>query len=112
MSSTSRFASTPDVAWVKLERWEALTPDERKKFPLLMPDFIIELRSQTDSLKTLQSKMREYVENGLRLGWLINPQDGQVEIYRSEQPIEVVKMPTILSGEEVLPGLKLQVEMN
>lgn len=67
---------SPDVAWVKLERWEALTQDERKKFPPLTSEFVIELRSEIDSLKTLQSKMQKYVENGLRLGWLINPQDG------------------------------------
>ncbi|WP_026736587.1 Uma2 family endonuclease [Fischerella sp. PCC 9605] len=100
---------SPDAAWVKLERWEALTPEERKKFPPLMPDFVIELRSETDSLKSLQDKMQEYVENGLRLGWLINPQDGQVEIYKLGQPAKVVQLPAILSGEEVLPGFELQL---
>jgi Uma2 family endonuclease len=118
MSSTSRFASTPDVAWVKLERWEALIPEQRKKFPPLTPDFVIELRSESDvydngkaeRLKTLQDKMQEYIENGLRLGWLINPQDEQVEIYRSQQPVQVVQIQTKLSGEEVLPGFELQVE--
>ncbi|HLP91704.1 MAG TPA: Uma2 family endonuclease [Nostocaceae cyanobacterium] len=68
---------SPDVAWIKLERWEALTPEQRKKFPALTPDFIIELRSESDRLKILQAKMQEYLDNGLRLGWLINPQDGK-----------------------------------
>ncbi|MCM0590958.1 MAG: Uma2 family endonuclease [Gloeotrichia echinulata DVL01] len=100
---------SPDAAWVKLERWEALTAEEQKKFPPLTPDFVIELRSETDSLKTLQEKMQEYVENGLRLGWLINLQQQQVEIYRLGQPVEVVEIPALLSGEEVLPGFELQV---
>jgi Uma2 family endonuclease len=100
---------SPDAAWVKLERWEALTAEEQKKFPPLTPDFVIELRSETDSIKTLQEKMQEYVENGLRLGWLINLQQQQVEIYRLGQPVEVVKIPALLSGEEVLPGFELQV---
>ena len=100
---------SPDAAWVKLERWEALTPEQRQKFPPLVPDVAIELRSQTDMLQPLQEKMQEYIENGLRLGWLINPQDATVEIYRRNQAVEVVQMPAILSGEDVLPGFELQV---
>jgi Uma2 family endonuclease len=100
---------SPDAAWVKLERWEALTNEQRKKFPPLIPDFVIELRSLCDRLKPLQEKMLEYINNGLRLGWLINPQDKQVEIYRQHQPVEVVPLPAILSGEDVLPGFELQV---
>ncbi|MFK0733902.1 MAG: Uma2 family endonuclease [Gloeotrichia echinulata GP01] len=100
---------SPDAAWVKLDRWEALTAEEQKKFPPLTPDFVIELRSETDSIKTLQEKMQEYVENGLRLGWLINLQQQQVEIYRLGQPVEVVEIPALLSGEEVLHGFELQV---
>jgi Uma2 family endonuclease len=100
---------SPDAAWVKLERWEALTPQQRKKFPPLIPDFVIELRSESDRLKTLQQKMQEYLDNGLRLGWLINPQDKQVEIYRQNNLVEVISIPAILSGEDVLPGFELQV---
>jgi Uma2 family endonuclease len=100
---------SPDAAWVKLERWEALTPEQRKKFPPLVPDFAIELRSETDRLQSIQAKMHEYIENSLRLGWLINPQDQQVEIYRPSQSVEVVQMPTILSGEDILPGFELPV---
>ncbi len=99
------------AAWVKLERWEALTSDERKKFPPIIPDFLIELRSESDRLQRLQDKMQEYLENGLRLGWLINFQSEQVEIYRENQPVEIVQLPALLSGEEVLPGFELQLEL-
>lgn len=100
---------SPDVAWIKLERWEALTAEEREKFPPLTPDFIIELRSKTDRLKTLQEKMQEYIDNGLRLGWLINLQDQEVEIYRIGKPVEIVKLPAVISGEDVLPGFELEI---
>jgi Uma2 family endonuclease len=100
---------SPDAAWVKLERWEALTPEQRQKFPPLVPDFAIELRSTTDRLAPIQDKMKEYIENGLRLGWLINPQDNQVEIYRPGTVVEIVNIPAILSGEDVLPGFELHI---
>ncbi|MBD2439642.1 Uma2 family endonuclease [Nostoc sp. FACHB-110] len=100
---------SPDAAWVKLERWQALTPEQRQKFPPLVPDFAIELRSQTDRLKSLQEKMQEYMENGLRLGWLINYQDAAVEIYRLGKPVETRQIPTILFGEDVLPGFEMQL---
>lgn len=98
---------SPDVAWVQSERWNALTQAEREKFPPICPDFVIELRSRTDRLKPLQEKMQEYLDSGLRLGWLINPQDRQVEIYRVGQAVKVVELPATLSGENVLPGLNL-----
>ena len=88
---------------------ENLTPEQRQKFPPLVPDFLIELRSETDRLKRLQEKMQEYIDNGLPLGWLINPQDAKIEIYRSQKTVEVISMPAIISGENVLPGFKLQV---
>ncbi|MBD2410555.1 hypothetical protein FACHB389_14540 [Nostoc calcicola FACHB-389] len=100
---------SPDAAWVKLERWQALTLEQRKKFPPLVPDFAIELRSETDRLKPIQEKMQEYIENGLRLGWLINPQDANVEIYRIGKAVEIIQMPAILSGEDILPGFELQL---
>ncbi|HLO85841.1 MAG TPA: Uma2 family endonuclease [Nostocaceae cyanobacterium] len=99
---------SPDVSWIKLERWEALTSEQRQKFPPLTPDFIIELHSESDSLKPLQQKIQEYIDNGLRLGWLINPQDKNVEIYRQNQPVEIVPLPASLAGEDVLPGFELQ----
>lgn len=100
---------SPDVAWVELSRWQKLSQEEREGFPPICPDFLIELRSRTDRLKPLQNKMQEYLASGLRLGWLINPKDKQVEIYRIGQEVEVVEMPVVLSGEEVLPGFSLEV---
>jgi Uma2 family endonuclease len=100
---------SPDVAWIKRERWEALSAEEREKFPPLCPDFVIELRSRTDSLTSLQDKMREYLASGLRLGWLINPQQQQVEIYRLNSDVEIINLPAILSGEDVLPGFVLNL---
>ncbi len=100
---------SPDAAWVELSRWEALTPEQRKKFPTLAPDFALELRSETDSLTKLQQKMVEYRDNGVRLGWLINPQQRQVEIYRQGQDVEVLEDPNTLSGEDVLPGFLLDL---
>lgn len=98
---------SPDAAWIERERWEALTPEQRRKFPPIAPDFIIELRSATDDLEMLQEKMQEYLDAGVRLGWLINPQEQQVEIYREGQEVEVRNLPTELSGEGVLPGFTL-----
>jgi Uma2 family endonuclease len=100
---------SPDAAWVELSRWEALTAEQREKFPPLAPDFAIELRSKTDSLKKLQQKMEEYRDNGVRLGWLINPQDRTVEIYRIGQEVEVLTNPSSLSGEDVLVGFSLDL---
>ena len=100
---------SPDAAWIKLERWDSLTPEQQEKFPPICPDFVIELRSRTDRLKPLQAKMQEYLGSGLRLGWLINPQDQQVEIYRLGQVVEILAYPAMLSGEDVLPEFILTV---
>ncbi|HEY9866637.1 MAG TPA: Uma2 family endonuclease [Candidatus Obscuribacterales bacterium] len=102
---------SPDVAWIAKERWELLTLEEQEKFPPICPDFVIELRSRTDSLTQLQAKMQEYLNSGLRLGWLINPQEQQVEIYRPNQALEIIKLPTILSGENVLPEFILNLPL-
>ena len=101
---------SPDAAWVELSRWNALSPEQRRKFPPIAPDFVIELRSPSDSLTTLQEKMQEYMDSGVRLGWLFNPQDQQVEIYRQGQMKEVCSLPTELSGEAVMPGFLLRVD--
>lgn len=95
---------SPDAAWVSWERWHQLTLEQQKKFPPICPDFVIELRSESDALEPLQQKMQEYINNGLRLGWLINPQDQQVEIYRTDQPKQVLQNPNQLDGDHVLPG--------
>jgi Uma2 family endonuclease len=100
---------SPDVAWVASARWQALTPEQQETFPPLCPDFVIELRSRTDKLKPLQAKMQEYLDSGLQLGWLINPQDQQVEIYRPGQAVEILLFPVRLSGETVLPGFILEL---
>jgi Uma2 family endonuclease len=100
---------SPDAAWVKLERWNALTPEQQRKFPPICPDFVIELRSESDRIKPLQDKMQEYLASGLRLGWLINPQDRTVEIYRAGQAVEVMPLPATVSGEDVLPGFVLEI---
>lgn len=99
---------SPDVAWVRQDRLTALNPDPNQFLPLC-PDFVIELHSANDVLSSLQTKMQEYLANGLQLGWLINPQDQQVEIYRPEQGVEVLQAPEVLSGESVLPHLQLSL---
>jgi Uma2 family endonuclease len=101
---------SPDAAWVELSRWQALTPEQRQKFPPIAPDFVIELRSRTDSLVVLQEKMQEYLDSGVRLGWLLNPQDQQAEVYRLGQTKQAYDLPVELSGEDVLPGFVLPIE--
>jgi Uma2 family endonuclease len=101
---------SPDVAWIRNERWAALTPDEQEKFPPICPDFVIELRSRTDNLEQLRTKMQEYLSSGLHLGWLIDPQGQQVEIYRRDRPVETQPLPITLSGEDILPDLEITVE--
>jgi Uma2 family endonuclease len=101
---------SPDASWVKLERWNALTPEQQTKFAPLCPDFVVELLSPSDSLKETQEKMKEYLNNGARLGWLINRKSRRVEIYRLGQDVEVLESPASLSGEDVLPGFVLNLE--
>ncbi len=100
---------SPDVSWIERERWESLTPQQQKGFVPLCPDFALELRSESDSLPKLQAKMREYINNGTRLGWLIDPQNRRVEIYRPGRDVEVLENPSNLSGEDVLPGFTLDL---
>jgi Uma2 family endonuclease len=101
---------SPDASWMAQERWEALTSEQQDKFPPLCPDFVVELLSPSDRLEDLQAKMREFLENGIRLGWLIDPKTQKVEIYRPGQNIEVLESPTTLSGENVLPGFILDLQ--
>ncbi len=102
---------SPDATWITLDKWNNLTPKQRQKFLPLCPDFVVELRSPSDSLKTLQEKMQEYIENGTKLGWLINRKDKQVEIYRQDKQVEILDNPTTLSGEDVLPNFVLNLEL-
>lgn len=101
---------SPDASWLKRDRWDALTEEQKKAFPPVCPDFVAELRSETDCLKRLQNKMQEYRDNGARLGWLIDLETWQVEIYRPGQEVEVLESPSTLSGEDVLPGFILNLE--
>lgn len=101
---------SPDVAWIKQERWDALTEKQKEKFPPIAPDFVLELMSPTDRFKETQDKMREYMDNGVKLGWLINRKNRLIEIYRQGQAVEVLESPTELSGEDVLPGFVLNLE--
>ena len=101
---------SPDVSWVKIEKWNALTKEQKRKFAPIDPDFVLELMSPTDDLDKLQDKMREYMNCGIRLGWLINPDAKQVEIYRQGQETEVLNNPQTLSGEDVMSNLSVSLE--
>jgi Uma2 family endonuclease len=100
---------SPDASWVSSLRWNALTDEQKGTFPQICPDFVVELRSASDNLLPLQEKMREYLANGAVLGWLINPKNRQVEIYRVNEDVEVLDNPAELSGEKVLPGLVINL---
>ena len=100
---------SPDAAWILSSKWDNLTAEQRQKFLPLCPDFVIELRSASDKLSSLQRKMQEYQNNGTRLGWLINPQDKQIEIYRPGKVVEILHDPQTLSGEDVLPNFVLDL---
>ena len=100
---------SPDVAWVALERWNMLSREQQRKFPAIAPDFVLELLSPTDSLEKTQVKMQEYLNSGVRLGWLIERDNRTVEVYRINQPVEVLQEPENLSGESVLPGFVLDL---
>ncbi|OUL22577.1 Uma2 family endonuclease [Nostoc sp. 106C] len=101
---------SPDASWVKIERWNALTPEQQEKFAPICPDFVVELRSPSDSLKDLQDKMQEYIANGAQLGWLIDRKNKRVEIYRPGKDVEILDNPNSLSGEAVLPGFVLHLQ--
>ncbi len=100
----------PDVAWVKTKRWNSLTREEQEGIIPFAPDFVIELRSKTDVLKDLQDKMQEYVENGVSLGWLIDPKSKQVSIYRPNKEIEILENPSEISGESLLESFTLNLK--
>jgi Uma2 family endonuclease len=101
---------SPDVAWITLDKWEALTPEERRGFLPLCPDFAIELMSRSDSWIQTQAKMVEYMESGCRLAWLLDPKGKRAAIYRIGKPPELLTAPDLLSGEDVLPGFVLDTK--
>lgn len=100
---------SPDASWTRFEKWEALTEKEQERFAPLCPDFVIELRSSSDSLKSLQQKMQEYLDNGVQLGWLIDPRERRVYIYRLGEEVEVLTDAATVSADPVLKGFVLQL---
>ncbi|MDJ0900850.1 MAG: Uma2 family endonuclease [Xenococcus sp. MO_188.B8] len=101
---------SPDAAWVKKERWERLTLKQQQNFIPLCPDFVIELRWDSDSLLNLQKKMQEYLANGLVLGWLIDLPNNQVEVYQQDYQLEVISNPVSLFGDDILSGFTLEIK--
>lgn len=102
---------SPDVSWIRQDRWDILTPEEQEKFPPIAPDFVLELMSPTDNLKDVQTKMREYMDNQVKLGWLFNRKTRRVEIYRLGQEVEILQDPAQMSGEDILPGFVLDMQI-
>jgi Uma2 family endonuclease len=100
----------PDAAWVLRSRLAPLTPEQKQKFLPLCPDFVVEIRSPSDRLTTVQAKMQEYLDNGARLGWLFDPSDRVVYVYRPSQAVERLEHPTTISGAPVLPGFVLDLQ--
>lgn len=96
---------SPDVSWIRIERWNSLSDQLKRGFAPIDPDFVIELLSPSDELRVAQQKMRKYLSCGVKLGWLINPDAQEVEVYRLGKEPETLKNPSSLSGEEILPGL-------
>ncbi len=102
---------SPDFSWLGNERWSALTEDEQERFPPVCPDFVVELRSPTDTLKNLRRKMEEYITNGAQLGWLIDPQERRVYVYRPGAAVpEELEDPQTVSGAPLLRGLELELK--
>ena len=101
---------SPDLSWVKNEKWNTLSAGEKKKFPPICPDFVVELRSPSDSLTNLKNKLAEYIENGAALGWLIDPIKRRVHVYRQMGEAEILENPETVSGEPLLKNFTLQMQ--
>nr|MBA2277271.1 Uma2 family endonuclease [Chloroflexia bacterium] len=99
----------PDASWVRRSRLETLSAEDIEKYLPLCPDFVIELRSPSDQLRTVRHKMREWIDNGARLGWLIEPFSKRVEIFRPDAPVQRLDAPAMVSGDPVLPGFELEM---
>jgi Uma2 family endonuclease len=100
---------SPDVSWVRCEKWDAVSEEEQERFAPLCPDFVVELRSGSDTLKSLKAKMQEYLDNGAQLGWLIDPRERRVYVYRAGAEVEVLTDAATVSADPVLPGFELQL---
>lgn len=101
---------SPDLSWIKLEEWNALTSKQREKFAHICPDFVVEIRSASDSLKKLQAKMIEYIENGSSLGWLIDATKKRIYVYRPNKETKILDNPNEISGEPFLKGFILNLK--
>ncbi|RZK16462.1 MAG: Uma2 family endonuclease [Hymenobacter sp.] len=102
----------PDAAWVRAVAWQALTPEQQERFPPLCPDFLVELASPSDSIADLSVKMLEYIANGCRLAWLIDPKTETARIFRADGSVSVIKsFAETLSGEDVLPGFSFALSL-
>lgn len=101
---------SPDLSWMRLEKWNSISKTKRKKFAPVCPDFVVELRSETDSLSKLQAKMEEYIENGAALGWLIDAGERKVYVYRPNAELEILENPPEISGEPLLKGFRLNLK--
>ncbi len=99
-----------DACWILASRWDALPEDEQELFAHIVPDFVVELRSRSDTVRSQQNKMVEYLENGVLLGWLVDPYNRTVHIYRAGQPVEVLEDPETVSGDPVLSGFELNLQ--
>lgn len=106
----NRAKRSPDLSWIKLSRWEKLTEDEQEMFPPICPDFVVELRSRSDNLEMLKEKMEEYIANGVKLGWLIDPQEKLIYVYRPKKKVVIHNNPKTISGDPVLRGFVLAME--
>jgi len=100
---------SPDVSWVRREKWDALSEDEQEEFAPLCPDFVIELRSRWQTLKAQQAKMQEYLDNGTELGWFIDPRNRRVYVYRRGEEVEVLTDAATVSADPILPGFELRL---
>ncbi|MBC7930765.1 MAG: Uma2 family endonuclease [Rubrivivax sp.] len=101
---------SPDASWIRRERYDALTPEEQEKFSPICPDFVVELRSRTDGLAELQAKMEEYILGGAQLGWLIDPQEKRIYVYRPQAQVETLENPDSVAGDPVLKGFVLDLQ--
>ncbi|OKH17792.1 Uma2 family endonuclease [[Limnothrix rosea] IAM M-220] len=100
---------SPDASWMKQEKWDALSEEEKASFAPVCPDFVMELRSKSDTLKGLQAKMEEYLENGVSLGWLIDRRNKTVHIYRPNQTPQILENPDVVNGDPELPNFQLSM---
>ena len=101
---------SPDTSWIKRERWDSLSERQQEGFAPICPDFVVELRSPSDRITTLHSKMLEYIANGASLGWLIDPFKRRVYVYKPDEELLILESPEIVSGDPLLPGFKLKME--